>query len=377
MSIQLNLSKSVLQGMALFVSARAGSKDPNPNSAIHLRYIDPSTLRMACTNGGQTAYLRLHADSEQLKNFYWPEDEIEKTLSIHLNSQAMGAIAKMGKNIILSSELLSCTIRGEGDVDGTSVKVPRLQGRQIALFYDMDNAQPAKQEDCVARGQLVLNSNILHRISQAAKLIGYGGPQIVNLANIGRNQGVTIGSDENFWVFFPAESTVPPAGAGLPPYWLTGNQGDAALDDILDNISEIVQEDEEAAEEEQQAQLEFPDEHAPSTVVVGDDEEIDEEPVDDGSGDEEFDDASIPEEAAAVLSAMSEEQLDGLLPKRGEGDPDFDTPPIDPDVKTCATACALFNPISVLEGIPQGTCVLNGQFKAGNTPVCGQEAIEV
>lgn len=59
MSIELNLSTGVLQAMSLFVSAKAGAKDPNPNSAIHLRYYDEHTVRLATTNGRQIVFLRL------------------------------------------------------------------------------------------------------------------------------------------------------------------------------------------------------------------------------------------------------------------------------------------------------------------------------
>lgn len=291
--IELQLAKSVLQGMALFVSPHSGGKEHNPNSALHVRYLDPSTLRLACTNGTQTAYLRLHVDSDQLTRFYWPEEEVERIVSIHLNGQALGAIAKMSRSVIISTELLSCTIRSDSDTDGTSMKVPRLTGRQITLWDDLEDVQTITQDDCVPRGQLVLNARLLGRIAKAAKLLGYANPEGLQLANIGRTYGVTVGSDCNFWVTMPAESVTPPKDAGLPPYWLVGD-GTLLLDDALEALALHVEQEEDAAEE--QASFDYNDAHAPATV---EDEDEDEEEGDGLAttldGPEDFDLNALPE----------------------------------------------------------------------------------
>jgi hypothetical protein len=70
---EFNLSANALRAMQLFVSKRAGSTDTNPNSALHLRYLNDTSIRITCTNGQVIAIARLLTKSEQLESFYWPE----------------------------------------------------------------------------------------------------------------------------------------------------------------------------------------------------------------------------------------------------------------------------------------------------------------
>jgi hypothetical protein len=151
-----------------------------------------------------------------------------------------------------------------GETGTTAIEVPRLYGRQINLFDDMDNIKPVTLDDLTPRGQLRVNPKVLAAAAKAAKLVGCGNPLAMNVAQIGQSYGINFGTDEAFWILTPTDSTVTPLHAGLPPYWVTGQASpEHELAEMINEVFVHVTEEDDA----ELPQLTFADERAPIEPV--------------------------------------------------------------------------------------------------------------
>lgn len=256
--IEINLATGVLRAAAMFVSARRGSSDSNPNAAVHFRHADDVSLRLAATNGKDILLCRLLTGSERMANFYWPPDEQAGgdggrgtgLLSMLITPQLMAMLAKAGPRVLLTSGYSCVTVRSAGEGGTESHEVQRLSGRQISLFDDIDNL-PVGSRKAHKAGQTCVHPQVLYRMHKAAKLAGVGASDNLTLARLegGKVYGIAFGSDTDLWFFTRPLVITPPAGAGLPPEWAMSGKGEG-LD--LDSIAAAVEEA-AAAEEEQPA----------------------------------------------------------------------------------------------------------------------------
>lgn len=343
MSIQLQLSCGVLKAAALFTSTRQGDS-PNPNSAVHFRFVDEVSLRMACTNGKDILFLRLLHGSDRMDNFFWSEDERDPgMLSMVITPQLVALLSKAGPEVTLDVREYHVKVCAAGEVH----EVQRLSGRQVSLFDDIDALSPASRKLHKA-GQSTVNPRTLMRMSKAAKHLG-APEENLHIARLegGKVYGIAFGSDDDLWFFTRPLIVTPPAGAGLPPEWAMSGRGKNGLEAIVGAVESS--EDEVAKEE--QASLPIGEEAADSAddaegdVEVPDfaDEADSPQAVPDGEGvqivnGEESLNISLADFGASphlpsILRATTEENLNALWQMAGNAGLVFLTDQIDLEMK--------------------------------------------
>lgn len=307
MSIEITMPKDTFKALAEFVSPRTGGQDTNPNAAVHFRYRDDNSLRAAVTNGRIIMLAALFKGSDQLTNCYFPDTEQQTTVSIIPTRGLLTALAGEGKVITLAISDVFCKVRTSGDTGITEHVVPRLCGRQMALFDDLDSLPQYGVDHLAERAQNTLDPAIIGKIARAAKLLKLSGHlTVTSIRDLdgGAVYGFQIGSDNTVWWTMRQEVPVTAALAGLPPDWVGARGGQDAFSVLLDRAAEIESEYEvvsqadlpfDSGEEEgEDDELAIPDESPDFSAQVG--------AGDENSGDAgEVDDADFTAQHGAMF----------------------------------------------------------------------------
>jgi hypothetical protein len=239
--VELTMPKDTFRALAKFVSPRTGGQDTNTNAAIHIRRRSDVSISVAVSNGRTIMLAHLFRDSDALTNFFFSDDEYERTVSIVPTRELLGALGSMGKVVTLAISDIFCKVKTSGETGITEHVVPRLCGRQIALFDDLEQLPQYTINDLAAAGQRTVDPDVLKKIAEAGKLLKMSGQ--ITVASIrdrdgGLVYGFQVGSDNTAWWFMRADVQVPSALAGLPPDWVGSTGGGRPITAMLDQAQE-------------------------------------------------------------------------------------------------------------------------------------------